>query len=46
MSHHSNGNFDIVFIEYFLSNSKDKLHAKESHFTKPKDCINKIKKQG
>jgi hypothetical protein len=41
-----NGDYDIVLIENYPCNSKDELHARESHYTQSMDCVNKVKKQG
>lgn len=38
--------YDIVLIENYPCNSKDELHARESHYTQTIPCINKIKNQG
>ena len=38
-------NYDIVLIESYPCNSKDKLHARERHHTNNIDCVNKIKGQ-
>jgi hypothetical protein len=39
-------NYDIVLIELFPCDSKDQLHARESHYTQNMQCVNKIKNQG
>jgi hypothetical protein len=38
--------YDIVLIEKFPCNSKEELHARESHYTQTIQCVNKIKNQG
>jgi hypothetical protein len=38
--------YDIVLIETYPCNSRDELHARESHFTQTMTCVNKIKNQG
>jgi hypothetical protein len=40
------GNYDIVLIELFPCESKEQLHAKESHYCQSITCVNKIKNQG
>jgi hypothetical protein len=40
------GNYDIVLIELFPCDTKDQLHARESHYTQTIQCVNKIKNQG
>jgi hypothetical protein len=40
------GNYDIVLIEFFPCNTKDQLHARESHYTQTIQCVNMIKNQG
>jgi hypothetical protein len=40
------GNYDIVLIELFPCNTKDQLHARESHYTQTIQCVNMIKNQG
>jgi hypothetical protein len=42
----ANGNYDIVLIELFPCDSKDQLHARESHYTQNIQCVNKVKNQG
>jgi hypothetical protein len=42
----ANGNYDIVLIELFPCDTKDQLHARESHYTQTIQCVNKIKNQG
>ena len=37
------GDYDIVLIELFPCNSKDELHARESHYSQTIQCVN-IKK--
>ena len=41
-----NGDYDIILIENFPCGCKDQLHARERHFTKQIDCVNKVKNQG
>ena len=41
-----NGDYDIVLIENFPCNSKEELHARESHFSRTVPCVNKNKNQG
>ena len=38
--------YDILLIENYPCNSRDELHARESHFTQTVACFNKIKNQG
>jgi hypothetical protein len=40
------GNYNIILIENFPCDSKDQLHARESHFTQTIQCVNIIKNQG
>jgi hypothetical protein len=40
------GNYDIVLIELFPSDSKEELYARESHYSQIIPCVNKIKNQG
>jgi hypothetical protein len=42
----ANDDYDIVLIELFPCNSKEELHARESHYTHTIQCVNKIKNQG
>jgi hypothetical protein len=42
----ANGNYNIVLIELFPCDSKDQLHARESHYTQTIQCVNMIKNQG
>jgi hypothetical protein len=42
----ANGNYDIVLIELFPCDTKDQLHARESHYTQNIQCVNRIKNQG
>jgi hypothetical protein len=42
----ANGNYDIVLIELFPCDTKDQLHARESHYTQTIQCVNKVKNQG
>jgi hypothetical protein len=42
----ANGNYDIVLIELFPCDTKDQLHARESHYTQTIQCVNRIKNQG
>jgi hypothetical protein len=42
----ANGDYDIVLIELFPCDSKDQLHARESHYTQTIQCLNRIKNQG
>jgi len=41
-----NGDYEILLVESFPCESKDQLHARERHWTKAIECINKIKNQG
>jgi len=38
--------YEILLIESFPCKTKDELHARERHWTKQIDCVNKIKNQG
>lgn len=42
----ANGNYDIILLEKYPCNSKDELHARESHYSRTIECVNKIKNQG
>jgi hypothetical protein len=42
----ANGDYDIILVELFPCDSKDQLHARESHYTQTIQCVNKIKNQG
>jgi hypothetical protein len=42
----ANGDYDIVLNELFPCNSKEELHARESHYCQSIQCVNKNKNQG
>lgn len=40
------GDYDIVLIENYPCNSKEELHARESHYSQTIPSVNKVKNQG